>query len=202
MGTGAVTFLDRGEEITGYRVKVMRKPAFRVTGYTVVIPPNDWTRMIPEFVGQIMTDGRLDSLKRASTVPTWILGLGSWDDQCQPDGMRYTMCIEETEYTDLRLLGKSYLLHTQRFESCEWMCFEVPEERFDSDQFWKDDPYRMLRALDYRFHLRVGVHFDAAPPDHDEKKWGMEFWISVAKETEGCNVCSAREKCGEMQPFR
>jgi hypothetical protein len=83
------------------------------------------------------------------------------------------------------------------------MCFEVPQERFDAEHFWKDDPYKMLRVLDYRFHLRVGVHFDAYPPDDvEENKWAAEFWISVAKQTKECDICSAREKCGEMQPFK
>jgi hypothetical protein len=69
--------------------------------------------------------------------------------------------------------------------------------------FWKDDPYKMLRTLGYRFHFRVGVHFDASPPDHDEKdNPGMEFWISVAKQTEDCAACSAREECGNTQPFK
>jgi hypothetical protein len=203
MDNRAVTYVDRSEDITGYKVKVMRKPAFRVTGYTIVVPPNEWTQVLPQFVTAVRADGRLENLKKASRVPVWILGLGSWDQECQPDGMRYTVCIEETDHTDLRLLGEEYPLHSQRFEACEWMCFEVPKERFDPDHFWKDDPYKMLRALDYRFHLRVGVHFDASPPDHvEESMWGTEFWISVAKETDKCAVCSVSKQCGEMQPFR
>lgn len=69
-------------------------------------------------------------------------------------------------------------------------------------QFWKDDPYRMLHALGYRFHIRVGVHFDAVPPDYDEQtNPGIEFWISVAKETEECDACPSRADCAEIQPF-
>jgi len=203
MDNRTVTYLERSEKITGYRVKINRKPAFQVIGYTIIIPPKTETQMIPRFVEELMADGRLDTLKKTSPVPVWILGLGSWDEECQPGGMRYTMCIEETEQTNLSCLLEQYPLHRQSFEACEWMCFEVPQERFDTDLFWKDDPYKMLRLLDYRFHLRVGVHFDAIPPDHDEKNNpGMEFWISVQKQDETCDVCSVREECGNILPFR
>lgn len=201
MDDRVVTYLERSEEITGYKVKIMSKPAFSITGYTLIVPPEADAQTVPRFVGELIADGRMDALKKASAVPAWILGLGSWDGECRPGGMRYTMCIEETEHTDLRRLGEQYPLHTQRFEACDWMCFEVPLERFN-ELFWKDDPYRMLRALGYRFHLRVGVHFDASPPDWDaQKNPDMEFWISVAKETEECEVCPTREDCGRMQPF-
>ncbi len=196
-----MTFLERSEEITGYRVKVIRKPAFQVTGYTLIIPPKGETPLIPRFAEEIATDGRLDTLKKASSIPAWILGLGSWDEECQPGGMRYTVCIEETEHTDLSCLWERYPPHKQSFEACEWMCFEVPRGRSAID-FWKDDPYKMLRALGYRFHLKVGVHFDAFPPEYDEKdNPDMEFWISVAKQDENCDGCSVREDCGKIQPF-
>ena len=202
MDTREVMYLERSRGITGYRVGIMRKPAFRVIGYSKVIPPNSETEMVPRVVGELTADGSLDVLRKATSATSWILGLGSWDEECQPGGMRYTMCIEETELTDLSRIARRHPVHTQRFEACEWMCFEVPRERFISGAFWKDDPYRMLRALGYRFHLRVGVHFDASPPDHDEaSNWGMEFWISVARETDGCAACSVRGECGRMQPF-
>jgi hypothetical protein len=112
------------------------------------------------------------------------------------------MCIEETEDTDMRQLDLRYKLHRQAFERSDWMCFDVPQDRFDSGQFWKDNPYQMLRALGYRFHVRVGVHLDAVPPDHDEEtNPGVEFWISVKKETADCNVCRSRPQCAKVQPF-
>ncbi len=198
-----VTYLERSEELVGYRVKIERKPAFAVVGYTVVIPPQDKTGIIPRFVEETMADGRLETLKQAASVPAWILGLGSWDQKCQPNGMRYTMCIEETEHTDCHGLLAQYPIHRQRFDACDWMCFEVPQARFDTELFWRDNPYRMLRVLGYRFHLRVGVHFDACPPDHDDMtEPGMEFWISVAKQNDPrCPTCSVREECAKIQPF-
>jgi predicted transcriptional regulator YdeE len=202
MDNRPVSFLERSEEITGYRVKILPKSAFQISGYTLIIPPKNETQMIPQFVEELIADGRLETLKRASSIPAWILGLGSWDEECQPGGMRYTMCIEETAHTDLNRLLPQYSLHTQSFEACEWMCFEVPQGNNGLNLFWNDDPYKMLRALGYRFHLRVGVHFDAYPPEYDEKyNPGMEFWISVAKQDENCDNCSVREDCGKIQPF-
>ncbi len=108
-----------------------------------------------------MADGSFEALMKASSVPAWALGLGSWDPECEPSGQRYTICLEETEQTDFSHLAKKHPLHTQRFEGCDWICFEM-----DGKQLWKDDPYTMLGKLGYRFHLRVGVHFDAYPPGY------------------------------------
>jgi len=205
MDNRKVTYIGNAERITGYKVKIMSKPVFQVTGYTMIVPPRAAAQTIPPFVGDVMADGRLDELRKASSVPTWVLGLGSLDEECQPDEFRYTICIEQTEHTDLRRLAEQYQLHTQRFEACDWMCFEVSQERFlgELKLFWIDDPYKMLRALGYRFHLRVGVHFEAYPPDYDEQKNpGIEFWISVAKQTDDCDACSAKVRCARIQPFK
>jgi hypothetical protein len=200
MDETTITFIEHSLEITGYRVKIMPKPAFRVTGYTIICPPDAEGPIIKDFVSAILADGRMQTLVQASDVAPWVLGLGSWDEECQPRGMRYTMCIEENQHTDLSGLLRQYPLHTDTFEACDWMCFEVPRERFDSGQFWQDNPYKMLRDLGYRFHLRVGVHFDALPPNADERP--MEFWISVMKQGDAaCDTCSVREGCGQIQPF-
>ncbi len=202
MNDGVVKILERSEEITDYRVKIRRKPSFQVTGYTLIVPPNEETLMIPQFVRGLETDGRMATLKKAASAPGWILGLGSWDEACQPGGMRYTMCVEETEQSDLGCLLEHYQIYRQRFEACEWMCFEIPQGNSGMDSFWKDAPYKMLRELGYRFHLRVGVHFDAFPIDYPRNSnHGMEFWISVAEQDKNCDICPVREDCGKIQPF-
>jgi hypothetical protein len=192
-----VEYLEESEELVGYKTKIRRRDAFTVTGYTIIVPPKADSQMIPRFVSDLMADGSYEALAKASSVPPWMLGLGSWDPECEPGGQRHTVCIEETEYTDLRHLSGNHRLHTQRFEACDWMCFEMTDE-----QLWRDDPYTMLRKLGYRFHLRVGVHFDAYPPDyHQERNPAAELWISVAKLSEACDICSVREACAAMQPF-
>lgn len=202
MDDRSLTFLEGSEEITGYRVKIMPKPAYQVTGYTLIVEPHQESKMVAQFVAELTADGRLEALKKASSAPAWVLGLGSWDEACQPGGMRYTVCLEENAQTDLSLLFEHYPLHTQAFEACEWMCFEIPRGEMGMEQFWKDDPYHMLQALDYRFHLRVGVHFDVYPPDYDARNNpSMEFWISVQKQDERCDVCPVREECGKIQPL-
>lgn len=196
-------FIEHSQEITGYRVAILRKPAFQVTGYTIICPPEEEGPIIEAFLQAMNADGRMETLKNASSPPPWILGLGSWDEACPPRGTRYTVCVEETGQTDLSGLLRQYPIHTQSLEACDWMCFEVPQERFDSNQFWQDDPYGMLRKLGYRFHLRVGVHFDAIPPDHDPvTNPGVEFWISVLKQGDAeCDACPVRDDCATIQPF-
>ncbi len=196
------TFLERSIELTGYRVSILHKPAFQIVGYTLIVPPHQDKAMIPPFIGQVMADGRFDSLKQAAAPSAPILGLGSWDEDCQPHGMRYTMCIEETPSTQTSHLFAQYPLHRQTFEACEWMCFDIPQGPDGLDQFWEANPYQLMRLLGYRFHLIVGVHFDVHPPDYDaQANPGMEFWITVKKEDEVCDDCAVREACGQIQPF-
>ena len=92
-------YLDRSEEIIGYRVKIMPKEAFTIRGYTLIIPEYK-EYLVPQFWDKISADGRLEKLLRASSVRPWVLGFGSWDAECEKQGFRYTICIEDTEYTD------------------------------------------------------------------------------------------------------
>jgi len=192
-----VEYLEGSEEIIGYKTKIRRKNAFQITGYTLIVPPQSDRQVTPRFWGDVIADGSFEALANTSSVQPWVLGLGSWDPECEPGGQRYTICIEETEYTDMSHLSGKHPLHTQKFEACDWMCFEMPNE-----QLWRDDPYRMLRKLGYRFHLRVGVHFDAYPPgSHLERNPAVELWISVAKLSDACDICSVRAACAGLQPF-
>jgi len=40
-------YLEHCEEIVGYKVYIMQKPAFKVTGYTLLVPPRS-DDMIPQ----------------------------------------------------------------------------------------------------------------------------------------------------------
>ena len=43
-----MVYLEHSEEITGYKVYIMKKPAFKVTGYTLLVPPG-LDDLIPQF---------------------------------------------------------------------------------------------------------------------------------------------------------
>jgi len=178
-------YLEKSEEVTGYRAKIRKRDAFNVTGYTMIVPPGPGTE-IREFWNDVVADGRLEKLTKASSVRPWVLGLGSWDPECEKNGQRYTICIEETEYTDFSRLSREYRLFTKEIGASDWMCFEMTQKEF-GERFWRDDPYEMMKKLGYQFHMRggdysVGLHFDAYPPDYDpEANPVMEFWITVVK---------------------
>lgn len=180
-------YLEKGEEIVGYRVKMRKRGPFKVTGYTIIVPPGPSGKTIPrEFWNDVAIDGRLEKLTKASSVRPWILGLGSWDPECEKGGQRYTICIEETGQTDFTYLSREYRLFTKEIGASDWMCFEMTEKVYD-ERFWRDNPYRMMKKLGYQFHTRegdysVGLHFDAYPPEnYIEKNPVMEFWITVVK---------------------
>jgi len=176
-------YLERSEEITGYRVKIMPSEAFKIRGYTLIVPEHE-EHLVPRFWDEVLADGRLEKLLKASSVRPWALGLGSWDPECEKRGYRYTICIEETEHTNFTSLAQEYPLFTKQIGASDWMCFEMTEGSKGRD-FWKDNPYKMMKQLGYRFNARddsVGLHFDAYPPEHDpESNPVMEFWITVVK---------------------
>lgn len=176
-------YIAQAKELTGYRVKVIQRPAFQVTGYTLIVPPGK-VESIPRFWDEITSDGRLSALKKASSVPTWVLGLGSWDPECEKHGHRYTICIEITQDTDFSELSQKYPLFTKQIGASDWMCFELTHAIY-FERFWQDNPYQMMKKLGYLFNsgdFSIGLHFDAYPPGFDPiLKQDMEFWITVKK---------------------
>jgi hypothetical protein len=182
-GEHAVRYIENSEELTGYKVKEWERNAFAVKGFTLVVPAR-MNNEIPVFYEAVTADGRLDRLKKASSVPPWLLGLGSWDEECEKHGSRYTICIEETEYTDFSEIEEDYSLFSFNTDKSYWLCFETTIQRFQ-ERFWKDDPYKMLKNLGYQFHMGtpgVGIHLDAAPPGFDIKENPIyEFWITVGE---------------------
>lgn len=177
-------YVEDGEALTGYTVKVWHRQAFTVVGYTLLVPP-EHDADIPRFWQQVAADGRLEALKAASSAPTWVLGLGSWDPECERGGQRYTICIEQTEHTDFSALAAEEELFSKEIGTSDWLCFELTQQVYQ-DRFWQDSPYEMMTWLGYRFLTRdysVGLHFDAYPPDFDPAtNPAMEFWITVAME--------------------
>jgi hypothetical protein len=179
-------YIESSKELVGYKVKIWKRDRFRVRGFTRIVQPGKRGEAgIPRFVEELMADGRLQKLRAASAVPTWELGLGSWDPECPKGGQRYTVCIEETPDTDFSGLAAEHELFSKEIGASEWMCFELDTDR-EGKRFWKDNPYKMMGPLGYRFHTgegdySIGLHFDAFPPGHSESKPAMEFWITVVK---------------------
>jgi predicted transcriptional regulator YdeE len=181
----SMQYIEKSEELIGYRVKIRRRGAFRVMGYTIIVPPGQ-SKPIPDFWTEVASDGRLHRLTKASSVRPWVLGLGSWDPECPEGGQRYTICIEETDYTDFSHLATIYPLFTKEIGASDWMCFEVTQKELD-ERLWRDNPYKMMGKLGYAFNTKdkdysVGLHSDAYPPDYDPKtNPAMEIWITVVK---------------------
>jgi hypothetical protein len=128
-----VKYLEHCEEITGYKIYTVQRAAFKVSGYTLLVPPRS-DDMIPQYWRQVATDGRLELLKTASSTRPWILGLGSWDPECEKHGQRYTIGIEATEHTDFTPIAEKYPLFTKEIGASEWMCFVITQKILD-EQF-------------------------------------------------------------------
>jgi hypothetical protein len=173
-------------ERTGYRVGIRTREAFGVVGYTLVVPPGSGDE-IPAFWDAVIEDGRLAALRSCSSTPPWVLGLGSWDPECERGGQRYTICIEETEHTDVSRLEAEHALFRTTIGASDWMCFGLTHGEY-CDHFWEDErPYRIIPALGYAFNMsapNVGLHFDAYPPDSVfplPAQAPMGFWITVVR---------------------
>ncbi len=50
--------------------------------------------MIREFIAAVTADGRMETPNQFSPAPSWILGLGSWDEECLLRGMA-TQCASK-----------------------------------------------------------------------------------------------------------
>jgi hypothetical protein len=176
-----INYLSESEALTGYKVKVMRLNSFTIKGYTLIVQPDD-DAAIPVFWSEVTANGRLERLLNSSPGPTWLLGMGSWDPECPKRGQRYTIGIEATDETDFSALAATYPLFAKDIGATSWLCFELPSVS-ELGRLWRDDPYRMLKVLGYKFNMGgfdVGLHFDAFPPDyHPETNPAMEFWITV-----------------------
>jgi len=180
--------IEDSAALVGYRVHIMRRPAFTVRGFTLIVPPRS-PGAPKQLWDKLAADGSLAQLIAASSVPPWVLGLGSWDPECPRKGFRYTVCIEETEHTDFAALAAQHELFTKQIGASDWMCFEMTEAEYAA-RFWKDNPYKMMGKLGYQFHeggeadvpYSLGLHFDAYPPHQDaESDPRMEFWITVVQ---------------------
>jgi predicted transcriptional regulator YdeE len=171
-------------ERSGYATYVIHRPAFKVTGYTLIVPAHADKMLIPRFWDDVTADGRLAALQQACSTPPWVLGLGSWDEACEKHGQRYTICIEATAQTDFTILARRQALFTMEIGASDWLCFKMTQAKYD-ERFWKDNPYKMMKPLGYQFNMdapNVGLHFDVYPPGFDDKlRPEMEFWITVKK---------------------
>jgi hypothetical protein len=151
-------YIENSKEIVGYRARLVELSAFEVAGFTKCVTSGG------EQYGEVRSDGRWAELVATSSAPTWVLGLGDWDEQCPPNGQRYTICIERTPQVDLSALEAKYKLHRKTIGATAWMCFEVQQ----GQSIWTNEhePYAMFRKLGWQWNANVGCHFDAHPPGH------------------------------------
>jgi hypothetical protein len=177
-GGAQMQYIENAEEITGYKVRIWSRSAFSVVGYTTMVGKE---ASVEQFSKDVSADGRLDGLIRSSKVAPWVLGLGSWDPECEGKGdYRYTICIEETQHTNLTPLEKrypQYPLFRKEIGASDWLCFE----NFDHGG---PNAYELIKLLGYKFHTGgydVGLHFDAWAPGVVPLSNTMEFWITVVR---------------------
>ena len=137
---------------------------------------------VPRHWHDVMADGRLAKLIAASAVCPWVRGLGSWIPECQPHEQRYTICVEETPYTDFTSLAKEYALFMKQIGESDWMCFELKQRQVD-EPGWQGSAYPITSELRHAFHtgiFGVSLPFDACPLD-PKRNLAMEFWITVTR---------------------
>lgn len=177
-----MSYIEDSMTKVGYKVRVIEKEDIVVMGYTHVFPKEpEENDTEPNFIELLKKDGRFDKLFRIKGNNP-MMGLGSWDPECEPGGMRYTLCVEKSSDGNSNLLLEDKDYFEKAIGSSLWLCFEVPQT---DDRFWKDNPYAMLKKLGYSFHtgsFDVGLHFDVFPDDYDRvSNSAYEFWITVVK---------------------
>ena len=181
MEEGERRYIPGSEDITGYRVHAVRRGPFRLVGYTRIYRSGEEPGP-PAFWDEVLADGRLSRLAAAAAAHPWVFGLGSWDPECPKGGHRHTISIEESPGVDPARLAALEPLHRQEIGASGGSARGAPRRL--SPAVLAGRPYRMLKALGYRFHTREGI-----------SPWGstwtrsrgcdvatgptMEFWITV-----------------------
>ena len=159
--------------VKGFRISIVRKPAFNAVGYTAFVRLDGST--IGAFI-QALTDGgqmqKLTSTLQAPQ-PVWVCLAGNEgrrDADC-----RCTVCVERTPAHDFSEFAVEELF-SFHVPASEWAVFEVGTEQTPS-KLHSLNVYKMVGEIGYRHNRKIGLHFD------NEHEWEpgktMRFLLPV-----------------------
>jgi len=146
------------KEKCGFKASIVTKNKFRIMGFTKIMSGDAST---DRFIEEIRKDGRLDTLNKYKKPGAPILGFGSHDMDSQiRGGWRYTICLAESDITDVQAFMQ-HSLYVEKIDASRWLIFEYTK----GDEF---DDHAIAPKLGYTWNGIISGSFTATP---DEKIW-------------------------------
>ena len=142
----------------GFESKLLTKNKFRILGFTKYITPELGDDPVLDFWKEVKQDGRLEMIQKYRKTGVPILGFGSHDMDSQKNGgWRYTICLLETDITDVKAFEK-FVSFTKKVDASKWVSFDLTKENI-----LNFDSHTIVSKLGYSFNPPISGHFDVFP---------------------------------------
>lgn len=117
------------KEKCGFKASIVTKNKFKILGFTKIITPG--SNNSASFVDELIADGRMDILNkyRKLGAPIFTFGSLDMDVQIRGGGYRDSVCLAESDITDVELFMK-HDLYIRTIDASRWLIFE--HEKGDS----------------------------------------------------------------------
>ena len=149
------------KEKCGFKASLVTKNKFRIMGFTKIMTGE---ASADEFVDEVRNDGRLDIINKYKKPGAPILSFGSHDMDSQlRGGWRYTICLAESDITDVQAFMK-HNLYIEKIDTSRWLIFEYTK----GDNF---NDHAVCPKLGYTWNGIISGSFTATP---DGKIWPPE----------------------------
>ena len=154
----ALIEIPGSKEQCGFKANIVTKNKFRIMGFTQVISGDV---SVDGFIEEVRHDGRLDILNKYRKPGAPILGFSSHDlDSQLRGGWRYTICLEESDITDVQAF-KKHNLYIEKIDASRWLIFEYTK----GDEF---NDHAICPKLGFTWNGVISGSFTATP---DGKIW-------------------------------
>ena len=109
------------KEKCGFKTSIITKNKFRIVGFTQIISGDV---SVDGFIEDASNDGRMDILNKLRKPSAPILGFSSHDlDSQLRGGWRYTICLAESDITDIDTLMQ-HNPYVEKIDTSRWLIFE------------------------------------------------------------------------------
>ena len=174
----ALVEIPGSKEKCGYKASIVTKNKFRIMGFTKIIHPGS-NDSVP-FTDELIADGRMDIQHkyRKPGAPIFTFGSLDMDAQIRGGGHRDTVCLMESDITDV----EAFMTHdpyVRTIDASRWLIFE----RVKGDSF---NDHSVCMKLGYTWNGTISGSFMVWPDGKvgSEKEMGsiVYSWYPVKYE--------------------
>lgn len=166
-------------DVKGFKIIIEHKTAFEAIGFSKFIRFGEGPDSIGTFLGELSKSGKMKKLADTLNTPQqiWVcLGSSPGTEANSDFDCRCTVCVMKSEKHDFSQLVNEDL-YTLRAPESEWADYELSAGQSFED-LHKNDVYKMIQEIGYKFNGKVGFHFDN---EHEESlpNKGLHFLLPV-----------------------